>query len=342
MAPLVDKVEDHLEEDENPHFKKLVSPSADDWKFKIHPLFFPFVLIYTTCGIYGGFLLMFAKPQTILFTLFLVFPSMLGLGAGVHRLWSHRAFKVKPQLEILLIFFYLLANQRSIVTWARRHRLHHQCSDTDADPHNATRGFFFSQFGWMCVEPHPEAQKREKYIDVSDLMNNPIIRFQEKYITPLLLLVAYFIPTYIPTLWGESLYVSFFANIFRTNLVLFMINLINSAAHLIGYKPIDATAVGTQYQGLGLIIFGEGFHNYHHTFPYDYRSSEFGDIKYNLSALFIDFMAKIGWAYDLKVTSESVIKNRVLKKGDGTDMYYIPNNEKKQDFFCTKYYKPSS
>ncbi|XP_013185301.1 (11Z)-hexadec-11-enoyl-CoA conjugase [Amyelois transitella] len=344
MAPLVDNdtklIKEHLQ-NEHEQFQRLVAPSADNWKFRLHPIIFPYVLGYNLLGFYGGYLLLYAKYQTVLFTLFLVIPSMLGLGAGVHRLWSHRAFKVKPQLEILLIFFYLLTNQRSIVTWARRHRLHHQCADTDADPHNATRGFFFSQYGWMVVEPHPEVVKREKHIDVSDLMKNPIIRFQEKYIVPLVALIAFGFPTFVATtFWGESLHIAFFVNYFRTNLVMNMINLINSAAHLIGYKPIDQTAVGTQSQGLGLIIFGEGFHNYHHTFPYDYRSSEFGDIKYNLSALFIEFMAKIGWAYDLKVTSENVIRNRVLKKGDGTDMYYIPNNQKKQDFFGTNYFKP--
>lgn len=162
------------------------------------------------------------------------------------------------------------------------------------------------------------------------------------YFLPLVLLIAFVIPTYIPTLWGESLFVSYMINTFRMHICLQLICSINSVAHLIGYKPIDRTAVGTQTQFLASITVGEGFHNYHHSFPYDYRSSEFGDIKYNLSALFIEFMAKIGWAYDLKVTSEEVVKNRVLKKGDGTDLYYIPNNERKQKFFCTEFYKASS
>lgn len=41
---------------------------------------------------------------------------------------------------------------------------------------------------------------------------------------------------------------------------------------------------------------GEGWHNYHHVFPWDYRTSELGLV--NWSTAFIDTFAKIGWAYD--------------------------------------------
>ncbi|XP_053612788.1 acyl-CoA Delta(11) desaturase-like [Plodia interpunctella] len=327
-------------EEEAPRFEKLVAPSADSYKIRPDPIEYPIMLAYFLFGIYASYLaLISAKLTTILFSLLMVIPGMIGVTAGVHRLWSHRSYKVKPQLEILLTMFYLLSNQRSIITWARRHHLHHQCADTDADPHNAQRGFWFSHYGWTMMEPHPEVNKRIKYMDVSYLFNNPIVKFQHDYFVPLVILVTYVIPVYIPTLWGESLYASFMANMLRMHITLHLSCCINSVTHLIGYKPIDITAVGTQTRLAGIMIAGEGFHNYHHAFPYDYRASEFGDTKYNLGAMFIELMAKIGWAYDLKVTSEEVVKNRVLKKGDGTDQYYIPNNPKKQKFFTTQFYK---
>ncbi|XP_053612790.1 acyl-CoA Delta(11) desaturase-like [Plodia interpunctella] len=338
MAPHVEN-EARLEE-EAPRFEKLVAPSADSFKFRPDPIEYPIMMAYFLYGMYASFIaLTTAKCTTLLFAFLMVIPGMLGLGAGVHRLWSHRSYKVKAPLEIMLTIFYVMCNQRSIITWARRHRLHHQCSDTDGDPHNAQRGFWFSHYGWMVMEQHPEVKKRLKHVDVSDLFNNPIIKFQHDYYVALAILLSYVIPVYIPTLWGESLYASFMANLLRKHICLHLICSINSVAHLVGYKPIDRTVVGTQTQFLASVTVGEGFHNYHHTFPYDYRSSEFGDYKYNLSAMFIELMAKIGWAYDLKVTSEEVIKNRVLKKGDGTDQYYIPNNPKKQKFFTTQFYK---
>ncbi|KAI8441674.1 hypothetical protein MSG28_015213 [Choristoneura fumiferana] len=51
--------------------------------------------------------------------------------------------------------------------------------DTDADPHNATRGFFYSHVGWLLVKKHPEVLKRSRTIDMSDIYNNPVLRFQK-------------------------------------------------------------------------------------------------------------------------------------------------------------------
>lgn len=63
---------------------------------------------------------------------------------------------------------------------------------------------------------------------------------------------------------------------------------------------------------------GEGWHNYHHTFPWDYKAAELGNYRMNFTTAFIDFFAKIGWAYDLKTVSEEMIRKRVQRTGDGT------------------------
>jgi stearoyl-CoA desaturase (Delta-9 desaturase) len=38
----------------------------------------------------------------------------------------------------------------------------------------------------------------------------------------------------------------------------------------------------------------------------------------NLTTAFIDFFAKIGWAYDLKTVSHDIIKARIERTGDGS------------------------
>lgn len=58
------------------------------------------------------------------------------------------------------------------------------------------------------------------------------------------------------------------------------------------------------------IAMGEGFHNFHHIFPWDYKAAELGNYRYNLTTAFLDFMGKIGWATDLKTTPEHMIRNR--------------------------------
>lgn len=62
----------------------------------------------------------------------------------------------------------------------RDHRQHHKYSDTDADPHNASRGFFFSHIGWLMMKKHPDVIKMGKDIDMSDLEANKIFMFQKK------------------------------------------------------------------------------------------------------------------------------------------------------------------
>lgn len=64
--------------------------------------------------------------------------------------------------------------------------------------------------------------------------------------------------------------------------------------------------------------FGEGWHNYHHVFPWDYKTAEWGNYSMNLTTAFIDFFAKIGWAYDLKSVAPEIIEKRVMRTGDGT------------------------
>lgn len=58
-------------------------------------------------------------------------------------------------------------------------------------------------------------------------------------------------------------------------------------------SPVDNLAVS-------MAALGEGWHNYHHVFPWDYKTGELGDYTFNISTAFIDFFAKFGWAYDRK------------------------------------------
>jgi len=67
-----------------------------------------------------------------------------------------------------------------VYEWARDHRLHHKYSETNADPHNANRGFFFSHVGWLLCRKHPEIMEKGRGIDMSDLLTDPIVVFQKK------------------------------------------------------------------------------------------------------------------------------------------------------------------
>ncbi|CAG9818346.1 unnamed protein product [Phaedon cochleariae] len=187
----------------------------------------------------------------------MIYITGFGITAGAHRLWSHRAYKAKWPLRLLLVILFTVTGQRHVYVWALDHRVHHKYSETDADPHNAKRGFFFSHVGWLILTPHPSVVEKRKAVDMSDLEADPIVMWQKRNISPV-----------------ENLAVS-------------------------------------------IAALGEGWHNYHHVFPWDYKTGELGNA-YNPSTTFINFFAKLGWAYELKSVSQNMILRRAQKTGDGS------------------------
>ncbi|XP_030559244.1 acyl-CoA Delta(11) desaturase-like [Drosophila novamexicana] len=272
-------------------------------------------------AVYGGFLLLTqAKWATVVFSFFLYTAGMIGITGGAHRLWAHRSYKAKWPLRLILVTFNTIAFQDAAFHWARDHRVHHKFSETDADPHNATRGFFFSHVGWLLCKKHPDVVAKGKSLDVSDLRADRILMFQLKHYFVLMPLACFILPTIIPMIcWNESLLCSWFvATMFRWCFQLNMTWLVNSAAHKFGGRPYDKNINPSQSPYVSAFTFGEGWHNYHHVFPWDYKTAEWGRYSLNMTTAFIDFFAKIGWAYELKSVAPETIERRVRRTGDGT------------------------
>lgn len=76
--------------------------------------------------------------------------------------------------------------------WALDHRVHHKFSETDADPHDARRGFLFSHVGWLVLTPHPAVEASRAAVDMSDLINDPVVMWQKRYVNIFLLLVLFY------------------------------------------------------------------------------------------------------------------------------------------------------
>jgi stearoyl-CoA desaturase (delta-9 desaturase) len=114
--------------------------------------------------------------------------------------------------------------------------------------------------------------------------------------------------------WTNSLFV---ATLFRYVFILNVTWLVNSAAHMFGNKPYDKFITPVENMTVAVLTYGEGWHNYHHTFPWDYKAAE---LKYfiNPTTAFIDFFAKIGWATELKTLSNDIVKSRAMRTGDGS------------------------
>lgn len=302
---------------------KVKGPTEKDDTFKTHIVWRNVIIFaYLHLGaLYGLYLILTsAKLATFLFAFFLYQCTGIGITAGAHRLWAHKSYKATWQLRLLLTIFNTMAFQDAAIDWARDHRVHHKYSETDADPHNAKRGFFFAHVGWLLCRKHPEVKNKGRGIDMSDLQNDPILAFQKKYYFILMPLLCFIIPTVVPVMyWNETWTNAFFiAAVLRYTFTLNMTWLVNSAAHLFGNQPYDKYINPAENKGVAIMALGEGWHNYHHVFPWDYKTAELGNYRYNFTTAFIDFFAKIGWAYDLKSVSTDMVKKRVERTGDGS------------------------
>uniref|UniRef100_A0A6P7H619 Acyl-CoA desaturase 4-like n=1 Tax=Diabrotica virgifera virgifera TaxID=50390 RepID=A0A6P7H619_DIAVI len=258
------------------------------------------------------------KLGTFIFHCIYATASVLGITAGNHRLWAHRTYKAKLPLRIFLMLMQTTTIQNNIYVWARDHRLHHKYTDTAADPHNSNRGFFFSHVGWLLMKKNPEVKNKGKNIDMSDVAADPVVQFQIKYYGRLALLMAYILPAICTMyLFGETFANSLLVSNIRHLLGLNFTWSVNSAAHLWGWRPYDSSINPVENPSVALITLGEGWHNYHHTFPWDYKAAELGNYALNGTTAFLDLMAYLGQAYDLKTVSPEMVRKRVARTGDG-------------------------
>lgn len=235
----------------------------------------------------------------------------LGITAGAHRLWSHRCYRAKLPLRVFLMLCNSMAFQGSIFEWSRDHRVHHKGSDTTADPHNSERGLFFSHMGWVMVRKHKNVRKAGLKLDFTDLLADSVVTFQRKHYMKTAVVMCYVVPTIIGYYLGDACSGFWVGGVFRHVWVLHMTWMVNSVAHVFGYKPYDLKLKPVENLIVAIGALGEGYHNYHHKFPSDYATSEWGILngQFNPTKAFIDLMANIGQAYDLK-RSRTAVKTR--------------------------------
>ncbi|RWS15997.1 stearoyl-CoA desaturase-like protein, partial [Dinothrombium tinctorium] len=235
----------------------------------------------------------------------------LGVTTGAHRLWTHRSYEATLPLRIFLCMCHTMAGQNDLYTWVRDHRLHHKFSETDADPHNSLRGMFFAHVGWLLTRKHPDVMIKGRTIDMSDVINDPVVRFQRRFYVPLYIFFRFFIPTYLPMRYMNATFSQAFIGLFGTYLgSLHCTWFVNSLAHWWGTKEYNVKIKPRNNFFVSYITLGEGFHNFHHTFPWDYTIGEFV-WQFNPGQKFIEFWAKIGLAKNLKRATPEQVKNRL-------------------------------
>ncbi|MBT6056740.1 MAG: acyl-CoA desaturase [Gammaproteobacteria bacterium] len=225
-------------------------------------------LAVTMVPLYGYFY-GFEMYDWIVFIALMAFCG-ISITAGYHRLWSHKAYRAHPLLRIIFALGGACALQNDVLNWASQHRRHHQhVDDNQRDPYSAGRGFWFSHIGWILRNYESGAMD---FSNAKDLQRDPVVMWQHRNYLTLVLTSNIALPAFLGYLGGDIIAGLLLGGLLRLVLSQHVTYLINSAAHVWGRQPYSDASSARDNGFLALVTYGEGYHNYHHTFQWDYRN----------------------------------------------------------------------
>jgi len=206
----------------------------------------------------------------------------LGVGVGYHRLLTHRGYKTPKWLEYFLTTCATLSLQGGPIFWVATHRIHHQYSDKEGDPHSPRDGKWWAHMGWVLVgkSMHHDTSTLARY--VPDLAKDKfhVLITKYHYVPMIVLGIVLFAIGGLPfLLWGVFL---------RTVVGLHATWAVNSATHTWGSRRFQTRDDSTNSWWVALLAFGEGWHNNHHAHPVSAR--------HGLAWYEIDFNWYVIWA----------------------------------------------
>jgi stearoyl-CoA desaturase (delta-9 desaturase) len=249
----------------------------------------------------------------------------LGISAGYHRLFTHRSFKTVTPVRVLLAILGCMAGQGAVISWVAMHRRHHQCADKAGDMHSPNlhgrsisgriRGFIHAHYTWMIKHEYPNVAHY-----VPDLLGErAMVRTARLYRWWVVLGLA--IPALVGALvtesWMGALTGFLWGGVVRMFVVGHSMWALNSVLHTMGSQPFrlreNVHDNSRNNWLLGVLAWGEGWHNNHHAFPY---SASFGLAwhRIDLAYWFILLLAAVGLAWDVKRPTREQIAARIAER----------------------------
>jgi stearoyl-CoA desaturase (delta-9 desaturase) len=252
----------------------------------------------------AGLLWIILRPSVATLVLAAVMYVLSGLSvtAGYHRLFAHRTYRPAAPVRWALLAFGAATFQNSALSWSADHRAHHADTDGSGDPHPVGRGVWFVHVGWLFHRRQASAHVR----GLTDLWAVRSIRLQHRWYAVIAIGVGLIMPALIAAQWGDFWGGLLVAGFLRGAVLLQATFCVNSMAHLVGRRPYDRTASARDSVLTALVTFGEGYHNFHHRFPFDYRNGGRW-WQFDPSKWLIWSMSRLGLARDLRTASASRI-----------------------------------
>lgn len=241
--------------------------------------------------------------STIILSIFMIIAGGISITAGYHRLFAHSTYQAAWPIRVLFMLFGASAFEGSVLEWSTDHRNHHRYTDDlEKDPYSIDRGFWFAHIGWLfLLDP-----EKRNYNNVEDLAKDKLIAFQHKFFVPIAVLTGFIFPALLACLWHDFWGGLIIAGFLRTCISQHCTFCINSFCHMIGKRPYSDRISARDSWITALVTFGEGYHNFHHQFPLDYRNAirfhQFDPTKWLIFGL-----SKLGLASNLKRVNQKHI-----------------------------------
>ena len=198
---------------------------------------------------------------------FLTMTYLVGtaISGGYHRLFSHRAFRASWPVRFFFLCFGAAAFENSALKWCSDHRIHHRQVDTEQDPYTIGKGFWYAHWTWVME------QSGRSIAGVADLERDPLVRWQHRHHFLIGAVVAT-LPLWVGLATGNLLGHLIFGLVLRIVTTHHTTFLINSAAHRFGSRPYSDANTARDNWLLAPFTYGEGYHNFHHHWQWDYRN----------------------------------------------------------------------
>jgi stearoyl-CoA desaturase (delta-9 desaturase) len=225
----------------------------------------------------------------------------ISVTGGYHRLFAHRTYQAAWPVRLAYLVFGSAALENSVINWAADHRVHHSNVDHDRDPYNIQKGFWWAHMGWIFFSNDPPGQSV-----VRDLLEDPLVRWQARWYAVIGITVAFGIPLAVGLATGRVLGCLLIGGVLRVVVSHHGTFFINSLCHMVGRQPYSREHSARDSSVMAVVAFGEGYHNYHHSFPFDYRNGvkgwHFDPAKWTIYGL-----SAVGLTRDLRRASDAVI-----------------------------------
>lgn len=252
----------------------------------------------------------FSASAWVWFFVFL-YASGLSITAGYHRLWSHRAYRAHWSLRLFFMLFGAQALQNSILMWSSMHRVHHREVDHETrDPYSAKRGLWYSHIGWMLRD---EESHKVDLRNARDIEEDPIAAFQHEHYLGIALFMNIAVPLLAGWATGDPWGTLMLAGLLRLVVNHHFTFFINSLAHFWGRQPYTAENSARDNDFLAVLTYGEGYHNFHHLFQWDYRNG-IRWWQWDPTKWLIAFCSWFGLARNLRRTPEFQIQRAKLQR----------------------------